>query len=128
MGKKLISPERQDEILHLLQDEKLRNVIETMEKDHAITILLLLYAGMGRWGRAKETMRRLGVTLNDGTFRARLLEYEHRAGFANSRHIDPKKKEYIITPDGQRVASKLVDFLEEIAGNLKVADTQKAAR
>ncbi len=119
-----MNPLRQDQVLSLLRDEKLRSIIESLEKDHAITILLLLYAGFGRWGRAKETMRRLGVTLNDGTFRARLLEYEHRTGLASSRRLDPKKKEYLITPQGEVVASTLIDFLEGVRQPMKVARTQ----
>ncbi len=121
-----MNPVREDRVLSLLQDEKLRAVIESLEKDHAITILLLLYAGFGRWGRAKETMRRLGVTLNDGTFRARLLEYEHRTGLAASKRLDPKKKEYLITPEGEAVASTLIDFLESIREPMKIARTQTA--
>ncbi len=120
----MMNPQRQEQILSLLQDEKLRTVIESFEKDHAITILLLLYAGLGRWGRAKETMRRMGITLNDGTFRARLLELEHRTGLAHSRRLDPKKKEYLITPQGEAIASTLIDFLENVQDGLKIDHPQ----
>ncbi len=119
-----MNPQRQEQILSLLQDEKLRTVIESFEKDHAITILLLLYAGLGRWGRAKETMRGLGITLNDGTFRARLLELEHRTGLAYSRRLDPKKKEYFITTQGEAIASTLIGFLENVQDGLKVRNPQ----
>ncbi len=116
--------QREEPILSLLEDEKLRTVIEYLEKDHAITILLLLYAGLGRWGRAKETMKRLGITLNDGTFRARLLELEHRTGLAYSRPLDPKKKEYLITPHGEVIASTLISFLENIQEGMKMPRPQ----
>ncbi len=121
----MIDSQRQEHILSILEDEDLRPVIESLEKDHAITILLLLYAGLGRWGRAKETMRKLGVTLNDGTFRARLLELEHRTGLAASRRLDPKKKEYLITPNGEAIASHLVSFLEEVQSNLRIPSPQQ---
>ncbi len=120
----MMNPQRQEQILSLLQDEKLRTVIESFEKDHAITILLLLYAGLGRWGRAKETMRGLGITLNDGTFRARLLELEHRTGLAQSKRLDPKKKEYFITTQGEAIASTLIGFLENVQDGLKVRNPQ----
>ena len=123
----MMNPQRQEQILSLLQDEKLRTVIESFEKDHAITILLLLYAGLGRWGRAKETMRGLGITINDGTFRARLLELEHRTGLAHSKRLDPKKKEYFITTQGEAIASTLISFLENVQDGLKLRNPQTTA-
>jgi hypothetical protein len=68
----------------------------------------------------------MGITLNDGTFRARLLELEHRTGLAHSRRLDPKKKEYLITPQGEAVASTLIEFLESVQDGLNVSHPQTA--
>lgn len=66
----------------------------------------------------------MGITLNDGTFRARLLELEHRTGLAYSRRLDPKKKEYLITPQGESIASMLIGFLENTQDSMKMSHTQ----
>ncbi len=57
----------------ILTDEKLSAVKTALEKDHAITCLLLLHFELGRWGPAKEFIKSHKGTISDGTFRARMM-------------------------------------------------------
>jgi len=52
-------------------------------------------------------------TLSDGTFRARMIEIEE-LGLAKSTLIDPLKKYYTITEQGQKIATLLLQVLKQI--------------
>jgi hypothetical protein len=61
---------------HILTTPKLAAIKAMLEKDHAIDCILLLHMSRGKWKEAKEFMRENGLTLSDGTFRARMIEIE----------------------------------------------------
>jgi hypothetical protein len=84
-----------------------------LEKDHAIDCLLLLYVGRGKWKDAKGFMQDNSLTLSDGTFRSRMNTIES-LGLAKSERIDPLKKYYIKTKQGEKVAKLLLDFFDEL--------------
>jgi hypothetical protein len=98
---------------HILTDPKLAAIKAMLEKDHAIDCILLLNMNRGKWKEAKEFMREHGLTLSDGTFRARMIEIEAN-GLAMSQKIDPLKKLYKITEQGQKVAKLLLDFFDNL--------------
>jgi len=95
----------------ILTDPKLSAVKRLLEKDHAIDCLLLLYLNRGKWKEAKAYMQQLGLTLSDGTFRARMIEIEHN-NLAESHPIDPLKKYYTITERGERLVQLLLNLFE----------------
>jgi len=104
------------------EDEKIRNILKNpklapiktmLEKDHAIDCILLLYMNRGKWKEAKEFMRENGLTLSDGTFRARMIEIED-LGLAKSERIDPLKKYYVKTQFGDKVARLLLEFFAKL--------------
>jgi len=96
----------------VLTDKRLHAIKSMLEKDHAIDCLFLLLLEKGRWKEAKAYTRRLGLTLSDGTFRARMIEIES-IGLAKSTPIDPLKKYYTITPKGKKLASSILQLLHE---------------
>lgn len=104
----------EEKVRRLLTDPKLSSIKSLLEKDHAIDCIMLLYLGKGKWKEAKEFMKRNGLTLSDGTFRARMMEIED-LGLAKSEHIDPLKKKYIITEMGEKIAKALLEFFDKIS-------------
>ena len=107
-------PTKEEEkmVEHVLTDKRLHAIKSMIEKDHAIDCLFLLLLNRGRWKQAKAYTRRLGLTLSDGTFRARMIEIES-LGLAKSTPIDPLKKFYTITPKGRKLASSLLQLLQK---------------
>jgi DNA-binding HxlR family transcriptional regulator len=97
---------------HVLTDPKLSPIKAMLEKDHAIDCILLLYMGRGKWKEAKEFMRENGLTLSDGTFRARMIEIED-LGLAKGERIDPLKKYYVKTERGQKLAKLLLELFDK---------------
>jgi hypothetical protein len=97
----------------ILTDPELSAVKRLLEKDHAIDCLLLLYLNRGKWKEAKAYMQGLGLTLSDGTFRARMIEIEHN-NLAKSHPIDPLKKYYTITEKGEKLVKLLIRLFEEL--------------
>jgi hypothetical protein len=85
-----------------------------LEKDHAIDCLFLLSMDKGRWKEAKAFMQKNGLTLSDGTFRARMIEIEH-LGFAASTPIDPLKKHYKKNEKNEKLVRLLLELFEQIA-------------
>jgi len=103
----------EEDVTQILTNPKLSPIKAMMEKDHAIDCLFLLLMDKGRWKEAKAYMNKHHLTLSDGTFRARMIEIEH-LGLAKSTQIDPLKKYYTITPQGQKIASMLLELLKKI--------------
>jgi hypothetical protein len=99
---------------HILTDPKLSAIKAMLEKDHAIDCILLLYMSRGKWKEAKDFMRENGLTLSDGTFRARMIEIE-MLGLAKSQRIDPLKKYYVKTEFGQKVAELLIELFDNLS-------------
>jgi hypothetical protein len=100
-------------ITKILTDPKLRAIKAMLEKDHAIDCLCLLYMDKGRWKEAKAYMNKHGLTLSDGTFRARMIEIEH-LGLAKSTQIDPLKKHYHKTPIGQKITELILEMFQKL--------------
>jgi len=107
-------PSREEEktVEQVLTDKRLHAIKAMLEKDHAIDCLFLLLLNKGRWKQAKAYTRRLGLTLSDGTFRARMIEIES-LGLAKSTPIDPLKKYYTITQKGRKLAIGLLQLLQK---------------
>ena len=103
----------EEKVKRILTDPKLSAIKAMLEKDHAIDCLLLLYLGRGKWKDAKDFMRENGLTLSDGTFRARMIEIEE-LGLAKSERIDPLKKKYMKTELGEKVAQLLLEFFDKL--------------
>jgi hypothetical protein len=103
----------EEKIKHILTDPKQSAIKAMLEKDHAIDCLFLLHLSRGKWKDAKDFMRGNGLTLSDGTFRARMIEIE-QLGLAKSERIDPLKKYYVITELGEKVAQLLLGFFDEV--------------
>jgi hypothetical protein len=103
----------EEKIKRILTDPKFAAVKAMLEKDHAIDCIMLLHMNRGKWKEAKEFMRENGLTLSDGTFRARMIEIED-LGLAKSERIDPLKKYYLKTELGERVARLLLDFFDSL--------------
>jgi len=103
----------EENVKHILTDEKLSAIKAMLEKDHAIDCLFLLHLDRGRWKLAKEFMQGLGLTLSDGTFRSRMMEIES-LGLAKSVKIDPLKKYYVKTEFGEKVTRLLLSLFETI--------------
>jgi len=99
-------------VKRILTDERLSAIKSMLEKDHAIDCIFLLHLEKGRWKDAKGFMQGLGLTISDGTFRARMMEIED-LGLARSVSIDPLKKYYVKTEFGEKVAKLLLGFFEE---------------
>ena len=103
----------EDKIVKILKDPQLSAIKRMLEKDHAIDCLFLLYMGKGKWKEAKEFMRENGLTLSDGTFRARMIEIEELK-LAKSTPIDPLKKFYTITDKGKKIAELLLGTFAQL--------------
>ena len=102
-----------EKVIRTLSGEKLSSIKAMLEKDHSIDCIFLLMLGKGQWKHAKEFMRKSGLTLPDGTFRARMKEIEYN-GLATHEKIDPKKKRWIITEFGEQVGKLLLEFFGQI--------------
>ncbi len=109
----MVESGEEEKIKRILTDPKLSAVKAMLEKDHAIDCILLLYLNRGKWKEAKEFMRQLGLTLSDGTFRARMIEIED-LGLARSERIDPLKKYYLKTELGEKIARLLLEFFDKL--------------
>jgi hypothetical protein len=103
----------EEKIKSILTDPKLAAIKAMLEKDHAIDCIFLLHMNRGKWKEAKEFMRENGLTLSDGTFRARMIEIED-LGLAKSERIDPLKKYYVKTKLGDKVARLLLEFFDKL--------------
>ena len=101
------------DITRILTDPEKAPIKAMIEKDHAIDCLFLLLMNKGRWKEAKAYMNKHKLTLSDGTFRARMIEIEH-LGLAKSTQIDPLKKYYTITDEGRKIASFLLELMNQI--------------
>lgn len=106
--------EIEGKVIRTLTDKRLSAVKAMLEKDHAIDCMFLLMLGRGQWKYAKEFMNELGLTLPDGTFRARMLEIE-LSGLASHENIDAKKRRWIITEFGQQVGNLLLGVFSHMA-------------
>ncbi len=103
----------EEKIKKILTDPKYAAIKAMLEKDHAIDCVFLLHMNRGKWKEAKEFMRDNGLTLSDGTFRARMIEIED-LGLAKSERIDPLKKYYVKTELGEKVAKLLLEFFDKL--------------
>jgi hypothetical protein len=104
----------EEKIVRILTEKELSELKAMLEKDHAVDCMFLLMLGRGQWKHAKEFMRKLKLTLPDGTFRARMMEIEYD-GLAKHEKIDPKKKRWVITESGRHMTRLLLDFFGSIA-------------
>ncbi|MGA9387529.1 MAG: hypothetical protein WBV70_01745 [Candidatus Bathyarchaeia archaeon] len=102
-----------EKIKRILTEPKSASIKAMLEKDHAIDCIFLLHMNRGKWKEAKEFMRENGLTLSDGTFRARMIEIED-LGLAKSVRIDPLKKYYLKTELGEKVAKLLLGFFDSL--------------
>jgi hypothetical protein len=109
----MVKSGEEERIKRILTDSKLSAIKAMLEKDHAIDCIFLLYMDKGKWKEAKEFMRENGLTLSDGTFRARMIEIED-LGLAKSERIDPLKKKYIKTELGEKIAKLLLEFFDKL--------------
>jgi hypothetical protein len=103
----------EEKIKRILKDPKFAAIKAMLEKDHAIDCIFLLLMNRGKWKEAKEFMRENGLTLSDGTFRARMIEIED-LGLAKSERIDPLKKYYVKTAFGEKISRLLLEFFDEL--------------
>ena len=102
-----------EEVKRILTEKRLSTIKSMLEKDHAIDCIFLLHLDKGRWKEAKGFMKDLGLTLSDGTFRARMIEIED-LGLAKGVAIDPLKKYYVKTEFGEEIAKLLLAFFDRI--------------
>jgi hypothetical protein len=109
----MVKSGEEEKAKHILTTSKLAAIKAMLEKDHAIDCILLLHMSRGKWKEAKEFMRENGLTLSDGTFRARMIEIED-LGLAKSVRIDPLKKYYVKTELGEKIAKLLLGFFDEL--------------
>lgn len=109
----MVTRGEEEKAKHILTDPKLAAIKAMLEKDHAIDCILLLNMNRGKWKEAKDFMRENGLTLSDGTFRARMIEIED-LGLAESKRIDPLKKYYLKTELGEKVAKLLFEFFDNL--------------
>jgi hypothetical protein len=103
----------EEKVKRILTEPKFAAMKAMLEKDHAIDCIMLLHMNRGKWKEAKEFMRENGLTLSDGTFRARMIEIED-LGLAKSERIDPLKKYYLKTELGEKVAKLLLEFFDSL--------------
>jgi hypothetical protein len=108
----MVKSGEEEKVKHILTDSKFAGIKAMLEKDHAIDCIMLLHMNRGKWKAAKEFMRENGLTLSDGTFRARMIEIED-LGLAKSVKIDPLKKYYVKTEFGEKIAKLLLGFFDE---------------
>jgi len=90
----------EEKIKHILTGPKLAAIKAMLEKDHAIDCIFLLHMNRGKWKEAKDFMRQNGLTLSDGTFRARMIEIED-LGLAKGERIDQLKNYYVKSDFGE---------------------------
>ncbi|MEM3459486.1 MAG: hypothetical protein QXN36_02115 [Candidatus Bathyarchaeia archaeon] len=109
----MVKSGEEEKIKKILTDQKYAAIKAMLEKDHAIDCIFLLYMNRGKWKEAKEFMRNNGLTLSDGTFRARMIEIED-LGLAKGERIDPLKKYYIKTELGEKIAKLLLEFFDKL--------------
>jgi DNA-binding HxlR family transcriptional regulator len=109
----MVKSGEEEKVKRILTDPKFAAIKAMLEKDHAIDCIMLLHMNRGKWKEAKEFMRENGLTLSDGTFRARMIEIEE-LGLAKSERIDPLKKYYLKTELGEKVAKLLLEFFDEL--------------
>jgi len=109
----MVKTGEEEKAKHILTNPKSAAIKAMLEKDHAIDCILLLHMNRGKWKEAKEFMHENGLTLSDGTFRARMIEIEE-LGLAKSERIDPLKKYYVITEFGEKMAKLLLGFFDEL--------------
>ena len=110
----MVNSGEEEKIQHILTDPRLAAIKALLEKDHAIDCIFLLKMNRGKWKEAKEFMNANGLTLSDGTFRARMIEIAD-LGLADGKRIDPLKKYYVKTELGEKVAKLLLEFFEELS-------------
>jgi len=109
----MVKKGEEEKIKRILTEPKLAAIKAMLEKDHAIDCIFLLHMNRGKWKEAKEFMRENGLTLSDGTFRARMIEIED-LGLAKGERIDPLKKYYVRTELGEKVARLLLEFFDRL--------------
>jgi len=109
----MVKSGEEEKIRYILTDPKLAAIKAMLEKDHAIDCIFLLHMNRGKWKEAKDFMRANGLTISDGTFRARMIEIEN-LGLAESKRIDPLKKYYVPTEFGEKVAKLLLEFFDKL--------------
>ncbi|MBS7632671.1 hypothetical protein KEJ15_03485 [Candidatus Bathyarchaeota archaeon] len=110
----MVKSGEEEKIKRILTEPKKAAIKAMLEKDHAIDCIMLLHMGRGKWKEAKEFMRENGLTLSDGTFRARMIEIEE-LGLAKGERIDPLKKYYVKTELGEKVAKLLLEFFDKLS-------------
>jgi hypothetical protein len=103
----------EEKIKRILKDPNSAAIKAMLEKDHAIDCIFLLLMNRGKWKEAKEFMRENGLTLSDGTFRARMIEIQE-LGLAKGERIDPLKKYYVKTAFGEKIARLLLEFFDKL--------------
>jgi len=119
VGVELREEKVEERVKHILTDERLSALKSLLEKDHAIDCIFLLHLEKGRWKEAKDFIRgKLGRTISDGTFRARMMEIEN-VGLAESKAIDPLKKYYVKTRFGEKVAELLLELFEKAEAEIR---------
>jgi hypothetical protein len=109
----MVKSGEEEKVKRILTDPKHAAIKAMLEKDHAIDCIMLLHMGRGKWKEAKEFMRENGLTLSDGTFRARMIEIEG-LGLAKSERIDPLKKFYVKTEFGEKAAKLLLELFDQL--------------
>jgi len=109
----MVKTGEEEKVKRILTEPRFAAIKAMLEKDHAIDCIMLLHMNRGKWKQAKEFMRENGLTLSDGTFRARMIEIED-LGLAKSERIDPLKKYYLKTELGERVAKLLLQFFDDM--------------
>jgi DNA-binding HxlR family transcriptional regulator len=109
----MVKNQEEEKVKRILTEPKHAQIKAMLEKDHAIDCLMLLHLNRGKWKEAKEFMRANGLTLSDGTFRARMIEIE-QLGLATSQRIDPLKKYYLKTETGEKLAKLLLQLFDTL--------------
>lgn len=109
----MVKSGEEEKIKRILTNPKSAAIKAMLEKDHAIDCIMLLHMNRGKWKEAKDFMRANGLTLSDGTFRARMIEIED-LGLAKSERIDPLKKYYVKTERGEKVAKLLLELFDKL--------------
>lgn len=103
----------EEQITKVLTTSEIATIKRMLEKDHAIDCLFLLELDKGKWKKAKTYMNKHKLTLSDGTYRARMIEIT-QLGLAKATPIDPLKKRYTITKKGKKLATALLELLQNI--------------
>ncbi len=112
MGEKDVE-KLEEQVTRVLTTREVSAVKAMLEKDHAVDCLFLLLLGKGKWKKAKGYMNKHGLTLSDGTYRARMIEIT-QLGFAKATPLDPLKKQYTITAKGEKLARALLELLQKV--------------